>query len=61
MAVSGQFLAAADTRLTWWLNAGVPPTQVASWAGHSVRVLLDVYAGCVDGGEQQALKLLRKD
>ena len=48
-------------RLTWWLNAGVPPTQVASWAGHSVRVLLDVYAGCVDGGEQQALKLLRKD
>lgn len=48
-------------RLTWWLNAGVPPTQVARWAGHSVRVLLDVYAGCVDGGEQEALKLLKDD
>jgi hypothetical protein len=22
-----------------WLNAGVPPTQVAEWAGHSVNVL----------------------
>ncbi|MCK5929956.1 tyrosine-type recombinase/integrase [uncultured Nocardioides sp.] len=48
-------------RLTWWLNAGVPPTQVAKWAGHSVRVLLDVYAGCVDGGEKQALSLLSRD
>ena len=45
-------------RLTWWLNAGVSPTQVAQWAGHSVRVLLDVYAGCVDGEEQRAIKLL---
>jgi integrase len=48
-------------RLTWWLNAGVPPTQVARWAGHSVRVLLDVYAGCVDGGEREALELLKND
>ena len=23
-----------------WLNAGVPATQVAEWAGHSVDVLL---------------------
>jgi integrase len=30
-----------------WLNAGVPPTQVAEWAGHSVNVLLRVYAKCV--------------
>ncbi|TIC80071.1 tyrosine-type recombinase/integrase [Nocardioides sp. GY 10127] len=35
--------------LTTWLNAGVAPAQVASRAGHSTRVLLDVYAGCVDG------------
>ena len=48
-------------RLTWWLNDGVPPTQVARWAGHGVRVLLDVYAGCVDGGEQRAIKLLKND
>jgi len=30
--------------LSTWLNAGVPPTQVAEWAGHSVMVLLRVYA-----------------
>jgi hypothetical protein len=27
----------------------VPATQVAEWAGHSVHVLLKVYAKCVDG------------
>jgi integrase len=32
-----------------WLNGGVPPTQVAQWAGHSVEVLLKVYAKCLDG------------
>jgi len=32
-----------------WLAAGVPPTQVAKWAGHSVAVLLRVYAHAVDG------------
>lgn len=32
-----------------WLNAGVPPTKVAEWAGHSVEVLLKIYAKCVDG------------
>jgi integrase len=39
-----------------WLNAGVAPQQVAEWAGHSVHVLLKVYAKCVDG-EQQAARL----
>jgi integrase len=37
-----------------WLNAGVPATQVAEWAGHSVAVLLKVYAQCIDGAEQSA-------
>ena len=32
-----------------WLNAGVPATQVAEWAGHSVNVLLRVYATCIVG------------
>jgi integrase len=32
-----------------WLNGGVPPTQVAEWAGHSVAVLLRVYAKCIAG------------
>lgn len=37
-----------------WLNAGVPATQVAEWAGHSVNVLLRVYAKCVYGQEEAA-------
>ena len=32
-----------------WLNAGVPATEVARRAGHSVAVLLKVYANCIDG------------
>ncbi|SOD73288.1 phage integrase family protein [Jatrophihabitans sp. GAS493] len=36
-----------------WLAAGVPPTQVAAWAGHSVEVLLGIYAKCLDGGAAQ--------
>lgn len=31
------------------LNAGTPATQVAEWAGHSVEVLLKVYAHCLHG------------
>jgi hypothetical protein len=37
-----------------WLNAGVPPTQVAEWAGHSVHVLLRVYAKCIVGQDEAA-------
>jgi integrase len=40
--------------LSTWLNAGVPATQVAEWAGHSVNVLLKVYAKCIDGQDQMA-------
>lgn len=40
--------------LSTWLNAGVPPAQVAEWAGHSVAVLLQVYAKCVDGEDEIA-------
>lgn len=32
-----------------WLNGGVPPTEVAARAGHSVDVLLKVYAKCIYG------------
>jgi integrase len=32
-----------------WLTGGVPATQVALWAGHSVAVLLQIYAKCLDG------------
>ncbi|MCK9898183.1 hypothetical protein [Frankia sp. AgB32] len=37
-----------------WLNAGVPVTQVAEWAGHSVRVCLLVYARCIVGQDEAA-------
>jgi integrase len=37
-----------------WLNAGVPAPQVAEWAGHSVHVLLRVYAKCIDGQAEAA-------
>ncbi|WP_347585524.1 hypothetical protein [Acrocarpospora sp. B8E8] len=35
--------------VSMWLNAGVLARQVAQWAGHSVNVLLRVYAKCIDG------------
>jgi integrase len=37
-----------------WLNGGVPPTQVAKWAGHSVDVLLRIYAACLEGQDEIA-------
>ena len=37
-----------------WLNAGVDPTLVAAWAGHSVQVLLQVYAKCIVGRDEIA-------
>lgn len=37
-----------------WLNAGVDPTQVATWAGHIVQVLLQVYAKCIVGRDEIA-------
>ena len=37
-----------------WLAAGVPSTQVAAWAGHSVAVLHQIYAKVVAGMESEA-------
>jgi integrase len=37
-----------------WLNGGVPPVQVAEWAGHGVAVLLKVYAKCIEGQDETA-------
>ena len=36
-----------------WLNSGVPATEVARRLGHSVAVLLKVYANCIDGQENE--------
>src|SRR5271167_1102924 len=38
--------------LSLWLSAGAPPAEVAARAGHSVTVLLSVYAHCIDGQDQ---------
>ncbi|MFF2202004.1 replication initiator [Streptomyces sp. NPDC058145] len=38
-----------NTRLTKWLDDGIPPAQVAEWAGNRVAVLLATYARCIDG------------
>ena len=35
-----------------WLSGGVAVTEVADRAGHSVEILLRVYAKCIDGGEE---------
>jgi integrase len=37
--------------VTWRLNSGVPPTEVAAWTGHSVEVLMRTYAKCMTGME----------
>lgn len=38
-----------------WLSGGVPAAQVAEWAGHSVDVLLRVYAKCLDADQTRSL------
>lgn len=39
-----------------WLRATGDPAQVAEWAGHSVVVLLRVYAKCVHGTRDESLQ-----
>ena len=40
--------------LSLWLASGAPPAEVAARAGHSVRVLLTIYAHCIPGCDQIA-------
>ncbi|GAA3750783.1 hypothetical protein [Streptomyces tremellae] len=44
------------TCLTTWLNSGIPPAQVAEWAGNSVPVLLAICARCIVGQLDNYLK-----
>lgn len=41
-----------------WLNGGVPATEVAERAGHSVDVLLKTYAKCIDGQRGTVNKII---
>jgi len=45
---------AQHAAVSTWLNAGVAAPQVAEWAGHSVDVLLRVYAKCIAGQQDEA-------
>ena len=38
--------------ITWRLNSGVPPTEIAARVGPSVEMVLRVYARCVAGDER---------
>jgi integrase len=55
-ALAGRPYDLRHAAVSLWLNAGVPPQDVAERAGHSVDVLLRVYAKCLDGGETVANK-----
>jgi integrase len=35
------------------LNSGTPAPLVAEWAGHTVEVLLRIYAHCIDGDDDR--------
>jgi integrase len=39
--------------VSWRLNAGTPAPLVAEWAGHTVEVLLRIYAHCIDGDDER--------
>ncbi|GIG64117.1 hypothetical protein Pen01_04120 [Phytomonospora endophytica] len=42
--------------ISTWLASGVAVPRAAGWAGHSVQVLMRVYARCIDNDEAAALK-----
>jgi hypothetical protein len=42
-----------------WLSAGVDPATVAEWAGHSLAVLMEVYAACLYGQDVVAKRLVQ--
>jgi integrase len=43
-----------------WLNAGAHVPEVAERAGHSVDILLKIYAKCIDGGREAANQRIQK-
>ena len=43
-----------------WLNGGITPAQVAEWAGHSVAILLKIYAKCLDGQDAIAKRRIEE-
>ncbi|MGN9845882.1 hypothetical protein ACTMTI_47965 [Nonomuraea sp. H19] len=46
--------------MSLWLNAGVHALEVAERAGHSVNVLLKIYAKCIDDQREVANQRIEK-
>ncbi|WP_156893662.1 tyrosine-type recombinase/integrase [Actinokineospora enzanensis] len=44
--------------VSFWLILGVEAARVAAWAGHSLAVLMRVYAAYIDAGEGRARQLI---
>ncbi|MFD5088094.1 hypothetical protein ACFWOG_36430 [Kitasatospora sp. NPDC058406] len=44
--------------ISLWLASGVVPAECARRAGHSIAVLLRVYAKCIHGDEDHANRLI---
>ena len=52
LADGGPALRSSARAVSLWLNGGAAVTEVADRAGHSVEILLRVYAKCIDAGEE---------
>jgi integrase len=44
--------------VSYQLSRGISPALVAKWAGHSIKVLLEVYASWIFGEEEAAMRRL---
>jgi integrase len=43
-----------------WLSGGIDPAVVAEWAGHSLAVLMEIYAACLYGQDVVARRLMQQ-
>lgn len=46
--------------MSGWLSRGISPALVARWAGHSIKVLLEIYASWIFGEEAAAMKRIEE-
>jgi hypothetical protein len=59
-SVPGRTFMMISPGVSTWLNGGIPPAQVAEWAGHSVAILLKIYAKCLDGQDAIAKRRIEE-
>nr|WP_221376881.1 integrase [Actinoplanes polyasparticus] len=46
--------------VSYWLSRGISPALVARWAGHSIKVLLEIYASWIFGEEAAAIQRIEE-